>query len=178
MKDFCENNSPLARSPILHTENSVNQQIDKLSNSVSCNGLVIPSYSGQRSRHHNSVKYCNSANISTRIKTKSIKDPKSKKKVSSYQKLNDGKSSKNHNNRSPNPHYEIIAKNSNFKNISVLNASKMTNQSNINGFFNQNQANENNRLVDPKKDQNNKKSRSRERTHLSQERIQKRENGK
>lgn len=177
MKDCCENNSPMARSPNCHT-NSVNQQIDnKLSSSVSCNGLVIPGYPNQRSRHHNSVKYWNSANISSRIKTKSIKDPKSKKKIASYQKLNDWKTAKNHN-RSPNPHYEIIGKNSNFKNISVINSSKMSNQSNVNEFFSQNQANESNRSIEPKKDLNSKKSWSRERTHLSQERIQKRENGK
>ena len=114
MKDFCENNSPLAKSPYWLKENSVNQQIDKLVNSVSWNGLAAQNLWSQRSRHHNSVKYWNSANISTRIKTKSIKDSKSKKKGASYQKLNDTKSNKNHNNRSPNTHYEIITKKSKY----------------------------------------------------------------
>ena len=48
----------------------------------------------------------------------------------------------------------------------------MSSQGSVNGLLNHNNSNE------FKKEQNTKKSQSRERVHLSQERIQKRESGK
>lgn len=167
--------SPCARSPMNNMDHSVNQfQNYNLLNASSSSALNIPNYVNQRSRHHNSVKYSNSQNLSSRAKEKPVK---TKKKVVSYQKFPECKSAKIVQ-RSPNAHYEIIAKNSSMKQVSTLNSSKFSGQQYTGGSQPRKQFSLNPKIVSQPKENVKTKSNSRERTHLSQERIIKRENGK
>ena len=82
-------NSPLSRSPLANLDNSGNLKDHHPKNSKGQNILMVPGYGGQRSRHHNSVKYSSSMNLSNRLKAKSSKNSKSKKKNNSYHKIPD-----------------------------------------------------------------------------------------
>lgn len=104
---FLNRNSPMNRSPASHLENSGFQMQDgRLTNSTSSHGLNMPG--SQRSRHHNSVKYSISMNLSSRVKAKSNKNSKSKKKNNSYHKIAEPKNTRYVHQRSPNAHYEVV----------------------------------------------------------------------
>lgn len=112
-------------------ENAGNQFKDvKLINSISSSGLGVTSFAGQRSRHHNSVKYSTSANVSSRVKSKTGKGSKSKKKTNSYHKIPECKNSKNSHQRSPNMHYEFSNKPSISSKVAGLNNMRYQNPSN------------------------------------------------
>lgn len=106
---FLCRNSPLNRSPVGNLDMSSGVFVDpKLSNSGSQHGFNMSNLGGQRSRHHNSVKYTSSVNLSSRIKAKTTKNSKSKKKNHSYHKIPEFKSNKHSHQRLP--HYEIVNK--------------------------------------------------------------------
>lgn len=112
------------------------------------------------------------------MKVKSNKNSKSKKKMNSSQRLADGKRAKYSHQRSPNAHYEFLSKHGSAKNVNSLSNMKLYNPQNY-GSQKQRKPSQGNKSIEPTPEQISKqKSCSRERAHLSQERIKKRENGK
>jgi len=156
------------RSPMSHIDNNEG----KLSNSNLTNGLNMGHLAIQRSRHNNSIKHSSSLNLSNRLKAKTTKNSKSKKKNHSYQKTQEFKPSKHSHNRSPQGHYDFSTKSNMAAKMSNLSNVKCQNQESH--FRRKNSAKYSRDSQIPPKD----KSCSRERGHVSQERMSKRENGK
>lgn len=89
-------NSPLGKSVFQNLNNSSNQfQDSQLNSSTSWHVMNHSKSNNQRSRHNNSIKYCNSVTIGPKIKQKSNSKKSKVKKGNSFGKI---------------PHYKMDSK--------------------------------------------------------------------